>query len=164
MNRVVTGIFLLGLVTWTTATSADELAELKERNARLEATVEELTLKLADAIRTQRALRGELDAARIAAENSSEPTSEAAQELETLTVTEPPQQRAVRNDCDVDAVLKRYRSSNKDNEQLRDWLRESPAAQQCEKDQLVTIREAVSWDFWGYSREVLAVIDKRLDQ
>jgi len=68
-----------------------------------------------------------LDAARIAADNSSEPTSEAALELQTLTVTEPAQQRAVRNDCDVDAVLKRYRSSNKDNEQLRDWLRESRA-------------------------------------
>jgi len=79
-------------------------------------------------------------------------------------VTEPAQQRAVRNDCDVDAVLKRYRSSNKDNEQLRDWLRESRAAQQCEKDQFMAIRGAVSWDFWGYSREVLAVIDKRLEQ
>jgi len=79
-------------------------------------------------------------------------------------VTEPAQQRAVRNDCDVDAVLKLYRSSNKDNEQLRDWLRESRAAQQCEKDQFMAIRGAVSWDFWGYSREVLAVIDKRLEQ
>ena len=79
-------------------------------------------------------------------------------------MTEPEQQLAIRNDCDVDAVLKRYRSSNKDNEQLRDWLRESRAAQQCAKDQLMAIRDAVSWDFWGYSREVLAVIDKRLEQ
>jgi len=78
-------------------------------------------------------------------------------------VTEPAQQRAVRNDCDVDAVLKRYRSSSKDSEQLRDWLRESRAAQRCEKDQLMAIRGALSWDFWGYSREVLAIIDKRLE-
>jgi len=61
------------------------------------------------------------------ADNSSEPSSEAAQELETLAVSEPAQQRPVRNDCDVDAVLRRYRSSSKDNEQLRDWLRESRA-------------------------------------
>ena len=100
-----------------------------------------------------------------AAATAAKTQSAPGEELETVTLNEPQEQKPrINNGCDVDGVLRTYRNSDKDNEQLRDWLRNSSGAKKCNNEQLMEIREAVSWDFWGYSREVLAIIDRRLEQ
>ncbi|MEE4279328.1 MAG: hypothetical protein V2I82_12740, partial [Halieaceae bacterium] len=64
---IAAGIAMV-LATAPGAVRADELSDLRARNAQLEATVEELTLQLADAVKERRRLEAQLAEALAAAE------------------------------------------------------------------------------------------------
>ena len=165
----------------TVSAHADELAELKERNARLAATVEELTLQLAESLKAQRQLETALAAAQKAAVT---PTStlktehlssgQSSDELSTSTLNKTAQAtdsaaaESVSSldspDCKVSAIMNGYRGTGEQNKEARAWLGSNDHLKQCSSDQLLAIRKTIRWDFWGYSREAIAMIDRELEK
>ncbi len=159
----VLALLLVSSVSW-----GDELANLKARNAQLEATVEELTLQLAESVKERRRLEAQLAntatapvAVAPAVISDGDPEIIASEPINNAAAPAPTRSKVV-NGCDVDYALGQYAASKNDNEQLQKWLESSNNAQKCSSDQLRKIRDAVTWDFWGYSREVRELIDREL--
>lgn len=160
---------------------ADDMVLLKERNARLEATVEELTLKLAESLKAQR----ELEAA-LAAVNTGMMAPAVTLKTETLGSGQPrvePTDESLNNptsapvsasvaaassldspECKVSAVISGYRGTGEQNKAARAWLGSNDHLQRCSSDQLQAVRKTIRWDFWGYSREAIALIDRELEK
>jgi hypothetical protein len=190
------------LVLWTSTAAGDELAELRARNAQLEATVEELTLQLAETIAERRALEAQLadavaklEAAAAAAtaapplaagvsgetapapevpaadSGAAEATEEVVEEAivaegatapAAVAATAQPDSLATPA-CDVDEALRGYKRSGKANRALGDWLQSGNHLKACSTEQLKAIRKAVKFDFLGYEKAVLAMIDEELE-
>ena len=192
-------LFLLTLLCLPVAipASADELETLRERVSQLEATVEELTLQLADAVKARRRLEAELAEA-MAATGVAEPAPVAAaagasQGLSTggppasdRVIEDTPVAPAARtapaaapeasaealaaassadassSDCDVSQALAGYDGKRKGNEALAAWLEADDHLAKCSTEQLREIRDAVKWDWLGYEKPVLKLLDKEL--
>jgi hypothetical protein len=199
---------LAALLFCSASTWGDELSDLRARNAQLEATVEELTLQLADALSERKdlearlaqaiadrdGLEAELAAAAAARAGSASPmvagdipaaevAGTTALAMDRDTVSEEavmPEGDSVaaaaklqreaqagtptRNEaCDVEEALRGYKRSGKANRALGDWLRSSNHLKVCSTEQLTQIRKAVKFDFLGYEKEVLAMIDEELE-
>ncbi len=160
---------------------ADELTSLKERNARLEATVEELTLKLAESLKAQRQLEAALAQAK-----QDRTAVEAVVKTETLTASLPSNQSAAKPttaqgqssshtanttdvsydspNCKVSSVISGYRGTGEQNKAARAWLGSNDHLKRCSSEQLLILRKTIRWDFWGYSREAIAMIDRELEK
>lgn len=195
----IPGLCLVFLIS--PALRADELDELKARNAQLEATVEELTLQLAEALRERRRLEAELAelrsvaepvaaaapvapvAAPVAAEAPAARPAPAASPapapadpapeprlrevaIAGAAATGAPEPVAVAradiDGCDVTAALAGYDGKRAGNERLRDWLRSDGNLERCTTEQLRELRGAVKWDWLGYQKEPLRLLDEEL--
>ena len=160
---------------------ADDMVLLKERNARLEATVEELTLKLAESLKAQRELEAALTAvntgtvapaATLKTDNlgSSQPSVELTEEsLNNTTPAAVSESVAAASsldspECKVSAVISGYRGTGEQNKAARAWLGSNDHLRRCSSDQLQAVRKTIRWDFWGYSREAIALIDRELEK
>jgi hypothetical protein len=65
-------------------------------------------------------------------------------------------------DCDVAQALAGYDGKRKGNEALEAWLQTSDHLTVCSTAQLQQIRDAVKWDWLGYEKPVLQLLDKEL--
>lgn len=182
--------------------SADELEMLRDRVAQLEATVEELTLQLADAVKERRRLEAEIaealaDAeAAAAAPVAAAPIAAAPAASEALSTGAPPASDRVieetpvapaaqtatgsapaasaealatagpayasTSDCDVSQALAGYDGKREGNEALAAWLEADDHLARCSMEQLREIRAAVKWDWLGYQKPVLKLLDEEL--
>ena len=177
-----------------TRASADELSEQRERIEQLEATVEELSLQLADSVRERRRLEAELAEAVAAAaaaattagaskgsvDTPAEVEAEVGGIIEEIAVaaeagaspegsgpaTAPPavaESAYTRSaDCDVAQALAGYDGKRKGNEALEAWLEADDHLNKCSTAQLQEIRDAVKWDWLGYEKPVLKILDREL--
>lgn len=198
--RISLLLVILLLLPVAVPVSADELAELRERVTRLEATVEELTLQLAASVRERRRLEAELaetiatagaavaapaaagsgsterDAPVLAGE-ADVAAEEAIEEIAVPSVAasssdvapaQPGASDAVdagytrSADCDVAQALAGYDGKRKGNEALEAWLQTDNHLDKCSTSQLQQIREAVKWDWLGYEKPVLRLLDREL--
>lgn len=162
LSRSVVGMLLLV----PTLALGGELEDLKEKNARLEATVEELTLKLADAIKDRKRLESELATAL-----NNQPVASQAPSAVVVeeSISGDGRSSSVQNKraeigCGIDAVFSGYDGSGDANEKVRDWLKDASNRAQCSDDQLSQVRGKIRWDFYGYSTQAIAYIDKELKQ
>jgi hypothetical protein len=201
LKFVIPGLCLLFL--FSPALRADELADLKARNAQLEATVEELTLQLAEALRERRRLEAELAGARssvapsVAAPAPAAPVAESAPDATGAPVARQapaaspaeaaadpaPEPRLREVDiagvapaakepvavaragivgCDVSEALAGYDGKRAGNERLLDWLKASNNLERCTTEQLRELRGAVKWDWLGYQKEPLRLLDEEI--
>lgn len=166
---------------------SDELAEALARTARLEATVQELTLQLAESLKERARLESALSAALAREEQATLPAPAVTRSREevaleevgiaeetpgiTATGTAPDDKRgtaealaAPMGNCDVDAALQNYAGTGDDNKALSTWLKAPKRLEECSTAQLKQLRKAVDWDFWGYQKEVLALLDNELEK
>ncbi len=195
MTKQILCLVVLPAVLFVGAARGDELADLKARNAQLEATVEELTLQLAEALKERRRLEAALAAAEaapapaavaapaaamastsVSAPAVAAPAATTAPDEGMLSETEIKAQagspaaqavvvaRDAVEGCNVAEALSGYEGSGDDNQALSAWLKKSDHLKLCTEDQLRQIRKAVDWDFFGYQKEVLALIDRELSQ
>lgn len=169
MRAPILRLIVLGTVLFATSAFGDELSELRDRNAQLEATVQELTLQLAAALQDRKRLEAALSAAAVPAAVNAE---DELQETEISAVSAPavadaalPAAANAAGDeaCDVEAALAGYERSGDANQALSAWLKADDHLSRCSAEQLAQIRKAVKWDLWGYQKEVLALIDKALE-
>ncbi len=65
-------------------------------------------------------------------------------------------------DCDVAQALAGYDGKRKGNEALEAWLQAGDHLTVCSTAQLQQIRDAVKWDWLGYEKPVLQLLDKEL--
>ncbi len=155
------------LMLFSTTASADELADLKRRNAQLEATVQELTLQLAEALKAQQRLEAELAAAVSVSSEEAVELQDTAIATEVVTASgaaasSTSMKETTDGVCNVREALDGYEGSGGDNKALSAWLKSSNHLAVCTTSQLQQIRKAVDWDLLGYQKEVLALIDREL--
>ena len=168
---------VLSQAVWAQVVSADELSDLKARNAQLETTVQELTLQLAEALKRQDQLEAALAQSRSAippaAETSSVATAASDREVLIEEAIEAPGQvqraspdtmvSADDNACNVSQALAAYSGSGDDNRALSAWLEDTDRLGACSDEQLLRLRDAVKWDWLGYQKAVLGRIDEELE-
>lgn len=180
----------IGCFIFANVALCDELADTLARNARLEATVQELTLQLAESLKERARLEAELRQALAREELGTLPAPIEASRPDEVTLQEtdiveeaaavnaasaatktPDASRSVAQplptsagNCDVDAALKNYAGRGDDNKALSTWLKVPKRLAECSTAQLKQLRKAVDWDFWGYQKEVLALIDNELEK
>lgn len=65
-------------------------------------------------------------------------------------------------DCDVSQALAGYDGKRKGNEALAAWLGADDHLARCSTEQLREIRDAVKWDWLGYEKPLLKLLDKEL--
>lgn len=184
------------LLTTSAAVRADEPADLRERVEQLEATVEELTLQLADALKERRRLEAELaEAVAAAGAAVAAPAPATSTASSGLSTGGPPAHEnsaieetavlpaaaaaasaaaqgsakapaagttAASSACDVTAALAGYDGKRKGNEALAAWLESDDHLANCSTEQLQAIRDAVKWDWLGYEKPVLKLLDTEL--
>ena len=122
MKTTITLVAAAVLALGTAVASADELAELKARNAQLESTVEELTLQLADSLRERKRLEGLLNQAKVASVTAPGAVTTprgtvSSDELVTESLGDPASSAAIADataevvdGCDINGLLRRYGS------------------------------------------------------
>jgi len=201
LKSIIPGLCLVFLIS--PVLRADELEALQARNAQLEATVEELTLQLAEALRERRRLEAELARVRadakpvaaavpvapaaddtlpagdrsaadpapaaIPAEAPADPAPEVQMRevaVASATAVEAPEPVAAArtgvDGCDVTEALAGYDGKRAGNERLSNWLKASDNLERCTTAQLRELRDAVKWDWLGYQKEPLGLIDAEL--
>ncbi|MEM1188515.1 MAG: hypothetical protein AAGI72_08315 [Pseudomonadota bacterium] len=191
-------LLMLPAMAWS-----DELSELRARNAQLEATVEELTLQLADALKERRRLEASLAEAKtsLAAAEASLTTTDAAMATApaamaaggdgqaAAAVIAPEEARMVEEEivsvadaavtarsdamsvasaldttgCSVTEALAGYDGKRAGNEALTSWLKSGNHLNVCSTEQLEEIRAAIKWDWLGYQKEAIRMLDKELE-
>ncbi len=200
LKKLVTRTLLPLLLTLSSSAWSDELSELRARNAQLEATVEELTLQLADALKERRRLEASLaeataslaaaeanlSAAEVASSTSSARTtvSEDTPAGVTTGETEMVEEEIVSaagagaaakaeamtlasaldtSGCSVSEALAGYDGKRASNEALTDWLKSGNHMDVCTTEQLEEIRAAIKWDWLGYEKEAIRMLDKEIE-
>jgi hypothetical protein len=64
--------------------------------------------------------------------------------------------------CDVTEALAGYDGKRAGNEALTEWLKTGDNLERCTKEQLQEIRGTVKWDWLGYQKEPLRILDKEI--
>lgn len=127
--------FIIGCVVAANAQAqSEEVLELRRENLRLEATVEELALQLAEALEERNNLREALSEA-LRAQSSGK---KVVVGCDTLKAKE----RVAYSSYTVDSTLTR-------------WLRENDNAKKCTRSQLIELRQAYGLSEYSDSSQII---------
>ncbi|MEE4278129.1 MAG: hypothetical protein V2I82_06655, partial [Halieaceae bacterium] len=64
--------------------------------------------------------------------------------------------------CNVSEALAGYDGKRAGNEALAAWLKTGNNLERCTREQLEEIRSAIKWDWLGYQKEPLRLLDREL--